>query len=727
MPSTNISLYLESIRSSKAPFYCPFQNCGKHFRKIELLRMHLNNVDHVEMSPNRKITPGPSRDYPEKRRTYSNTSTSRYCINDTGNYFKNKNKKFIQFKYNNQLEKLPADTLMKVEFVSTPKKNDNGEVNLEKKSRNRINKNKKTSIKGLNLEEQLPEPAYRKITDYPAEDKEPADISSPYYRYIVDSSYEEEDQSNVEYDMDEEDSVWLELINKKRRQDRLLDVNVETFELIMDRFEKESFFQSQHCGTNTNPTIDEDAVCSICSDGECQNSNAILFCDMCNIAVHQECYGVPYIPEGLWLCRRCIRSPSKAVDCVLCPNKGGAFKHTDDNRWAHVICALWIPEVGFSNSVFLEPVDSINAIPAARWKLTCSICHQKNVGACIQCYKHNCYVAFHVTCAQQAELYMKIEAVRELTEQGRLVMNIKKTAYCLNHAPVSKNGYSNGLYLSDEDSKSENGRKNKLKDKLKNARKILADKRTNNAIVSIPTLPNEKLSKISQLVSFPRRNEFLVRLYAYWKLKRQSRNGISLLRRLQYTNPIMRFDFNIEKSKRDSLKLRMEYEKLSGLRRDLERVRLLLELIRKRERMKLRYSREYRTYILSKLTPYKMFLMDILEKAFEKDTNKFFHEPVDVKDVPDYYHFITNPMDLSTIKEKIDNNLYSSFDNFTKDLYLIVDNCTYYNDKDTIWYKAAIKFKNSMDHILEEYKPYLVHYNQKTGLLNEDISNPGHQ
>ena len=295
-----------------------------------------------------------------------------------------------------------------------------------------------------------------------------------------------------------QDHAWLQIVNEQRQEERLNTISQEDFELLMDRFEKEAFFQSQSAGKDAGPPIDDDAVCAICMDGECQNSNVILFCDMCNLAVHQECYGVPYIPEGQWLCRRCLQSPSRAVDCCLCPNKGGAFKQTDDGRWAHVVCALWIPEVGFSNTVFLEPIDSILSIPSARWKLTCYICKQRGNSACIQCHKTNCYTAFHVTCAQQAGLYMKIEPIHESTINGQTI-SVRKTAFCDVHTPPNMDFHpmiDNGV-SSDEENKPKSPLtpaevKAKSRTVMRKARKILAEKRNAVPIVSIPTISPKK-------------------------------------------------------------------------------------------------------------------------------------------------------------------------------------------------------------------------------------------
>ena len=42
-----------------------------------------------------------------------------------------------------------------------------------------------------------------------------------------------------------------------------------------------------------------------------------------------------------------------------------------------------------------------------------------------------------------------------------------------------------------------------------------------------------RLSKITSNLTVPRKSQFMQRLHSYWTLKRQSRNGVPLLRRLQ--------------------------------------------------------------------------------------------------------------------------------------------------------------------------------------------------
>ena len=169
---------------------------------------------------------------------------------------------------------------------------------------------------------------------------------------------------------------------------------------------------------------------------------------------------------------------------MLCPNKSGAFKQTDDGRWSHVICALWIPEVQFANPVFLEPIDGLKNIPPARWKLLCYVCGQK--GPCIQCSRQNCYLAFHVSCAQDSSLYMRIEALDEVGG------TLRKLAYCVNHGPdgIQKRGRKKTPRRVSEGKDGKQGSGHKKKDELKS---VGRPKKQQNIPLPLPTISVPKV------------------------------------------------------------------------------------------------------------------------------------------------------------------------------------------------------------------------------------------
>ncbi|XP_028609491.1 bromodomain-containing protein 1 isoform X2 [Grammomys surdaster] len=549
----------------------------------------------------------------------------------------------------------------------------------------------------------LPEPKVR-IVEYspPSAPRRP-----PVYYKFIEKSAEELD-NEVEYDMDEEDYAWLEIVNEKRKGDCVSAVSQSMFEFLMDRFEKESYCENQKQGEQQS-LIDEDAVCCICMDGECQNSNVILFCDMCNLAVHQECYGVPYIPEGQWLCRHCLQSRARPADCVLCPNKGGAFKKTDDDRWGHVVCALWIPEVGFANTVFIEPIDGVRNIPPARWKLTCYLCKQKGVGACIQCHKANCYTAFHVTCAQKAGLYMKMEPVKELTG-GSTTFSVRKTAYCDVHTPPGCTRRPLNIY-GDVEMKNGVCRKessvktvrstSKVRKKAKKAKKTLAEPCTVLPTVCAPYIPPQRLNRIANQVAIQRKKQFVERAHSYWLLKRLSRNGAPLLRRLQSSLQSQR---NTQQRENDE-EMKAAKEKLKywqRLRHDLERARLLIELLRKREKLKREQVKVEQMAMELRLTPLTVLLRSVLEQLQEKDPAKIFAQPVSLKEVPDYLDHIKHPMDFSTMRKRLEAQGYKNLHAFEEDFNLIVDNCMKYNAKDTVFYRAAVRLRDQGGVVLRQ-------------------------
>eukprot|EP01083_Nonionella_stella_P066615 175596_1 len=142
---------------------------------------------------------------------------------------------------------------------------------------------------------------------------------------------------------------------------------------------------------------EDDEVCGVCFNGDVEDGNDIVFCESCNLAVHQVCYGVREVPKDDWFCQKCQRSPDAAVECVLCPEPNGAFKQTTDGRWCHLTCALYHDESWIDGDGKMEPICDVDVIPQTRFKLTCKLCKIKG-GACIQCAGKRCSFPFHPLC-----------------------------------------------------------------------------------------------------------------------------------------------------------------------------------------------------------------------------------------------------------------------------------------------------------------------------------------
>lgn len=73
-----------------------------------------------------------------------------------------------------------------------------------------------------------------------------------------------------------------------------------------------------------------------------------------------------------------------------------------------------------------------------------------------------------------------------------------------------------------------------------------------------------------------------------------------------------------------------------------------------------------------------------------------FTQPVNRDEVPDYYEVIKEPMDLSTMEEKHEKDMYPTPQDFIKDAMLIFDNCRRYNNETTPYAKSANKLEKFM-------------------------------
>ena len=83
-----------------------------------------------------------------------------------------------------------------------------------------------------------------------------------------------------------------------------------------------------------------------------------------------------------------------------------------------------------------------------------------------------------------------------------------------------------------------------------------------------------------------------------------------------------------------------------------------------------------------------------------------FLQPVNREEVPDYYDFIKEPMDLSTMEMKLGGDKYEKMEDFIYDVRLICNNCRMYNGENTSYFKYANRLEKFFNNKLKEVPEY---------------------
>uniref|UniRef100_T1J3Y0 PHD finger protein rhinoceros n=1 Tax=Strigamia maritima TaxID=126957 RepID=T1J3Y0_STRMM len=408
-----------------------------------------------------------------------------------------------------------------------------------------------------------------------------------------------------QYDLDDCDVQWLKIVNSERTALGLSPVEETVMETVIEEIE-------QQCHNNMKSAIqnhaglgieyDEDVLCDVCRSPDTEDGNEMVFCDSCDICVHQACYGITKIPEGSWMCKTCAMGVKP--NCQLCPNKGGAMKTTNcSQKWAHVSCALWIPEAGIGCVDKMEPIVKISQIPASRWALVCCLCRERS-GACIQCSVKTCKTAYHVTCAFKNGLQMgAIFGDKKGTE-------LKLRSYCPKH---SKNREKSNEESSDSESEIEERESKKKAPKPR--LEMNSEEKANGRDEKIKEIQQkfQDYVEIKDVVKAINVDEDMVDfILNYWKLKRTAAYGKPLI------PPRWEEVDGLDREEQDNLHAKMRM--FVHLRQDLERVRNLCYMVNKREKLNNKWFR-LREEIFHK----QIAALDVPQHLSEKDQRSIVH------------------------------------------------------------------------------------------------------
>jgi hypothetical protein len=390
----------------------------------------------------------------------------------------------------------------------------------------------------------------------------------------------------VEYELDEEDDDLLAALNAVLVLDgsqRKRLVSEDELEAVLTYFEFESFFQRDNTGVlaryapyrdlYTEAEDEQETPCQVCNDPDYTDVNQIVFCDGCNLCVHQLCYGVAEIPAGSWLCRRCALRDSSRHNppCRLCPLRGGAmWPCAGGVGWAHVLCALFMPGATFApdtavkregggggdagdastadtrlwtggasaSSGALDVIHGLTNVPIAYLGHRCSLCHE-TIGVCVRCSYAECNKVAHAMCARRRGLVVDIVMTPEHRPQ--------RIMYCRTH--------SMALQLH-----------------MPSANSITRDDLHQLAL---------GLMASSNILEFP--EPALELIYYYWRQRR----------RLHPQPLIARLQRGRDAVARCSLPLEEYSARFFRLRQAMEKARILVDLVQKREVVKQQRTDHY--------------------------------------------------------------------------------------------------------------------------------------
>ncbi|XP_076915443.1 histone acetyltransferase GCN5-like [Bidens hawaiensis] len=107
------------------------------------------------------------------------------------------------------------------------------------------------------------------------------------------------------------------------------------------------------------------------------------------------------------------------------------------------------------------------------------------------------------------------------------------------------------------------------------------------------------------------------------------------------------------------------------------------------------------------------FMLSVLKATLDHVDSWPFDKPVDVRDVPDYYHVIRDPMDLKTMSRRVESEqYYVTLEMFIADARKMFANAKNYNSPETVYYRCAIRLEAFFSSTVQVGLQSFLHFQQ---------------